>query len=1174
MPFLKKPDDDRLYYRSLNNQLRLVFINDEINPVVKDFLEQDHQINTLLSLRVLNRKVRGTRNAKYYFDENHILRFGREQAIGYAHKYSVSANVLYTYYTRPTSINNFNRRAYSTDEVYPIQFSVVIKTDTNALPSKEELDDFIDEKIYDTYRSSTSEPKEVSDVVENYDGRIEISRWGTPIRVNGSKYLLPNVPFIEKIQDWDKGNCSCFYDWVGSIFCNKRQFSKSMVKLKKLFKSKDWRIKIWEFMNLEKYNKENTEDLDENALWGVDLEDINRFCKYVNITMYLCDADKNVLYSNVREKANKGNDLKGYDLYGMIFNGHISPIIDKSVQKSLRERSKKTKKSKKKKKVEEIVDEIKEQNKIVWVNPMEEGKNMVDYLKMVVSNNGELPIYNIKPKGMDGMFNLSGFSFDDTSYIEDNMVNRLSQDFYGDNYKGQNVVGSMIKIFGEFNLKPSTLSPQLFDIFTSMGMKDRTMRGWSHIDHRDVFINRTTDKCDMGQLQGFDINKAYKYCCENPLSKWYVCDFNSVVEKYDGKALREGFYFLEGVGYNTPFTGSKFYSKAFVKVVLLDGLIKKSHIKSYIRPQGFHNKNVFRLLFKEVKKFTKEKNKVYKTLCNMITGILGRNVVKNYSKFKLTQQKQDLINYMAKNNGCSIQTINIMDASFNKFNGEKELHLYGKETKQNLYNSYLPMWVQLLDHSNLLMYSWLKKMCKNFDPVGTPHYRKTDCFVVPIDCLKWNAKLQVKISKNYDGGIKEEMPKKFYDRKDYKPDLTIKKEWETYITPLYNINDSKQVNEIIQLIKDGSSLFITGRGGTGKSHIINEIKKKLKVKCGAFTNKASLHIGGNTLHYHFGIDKFGRMSASNLRKLKEMNLDAFICDEISMNDKNLWSHLATLQRELNIPIVCLGDFAQLRPVEAFGYKYKYNKHPVVLGLFDYHINLTKNYRANGKFAENLNKFCEDMGNFPIETLGKYDDEEYTIKNLSYTNKTRKKVNEMIAKYEGQDKKCYLSLPIIKKKKKDDKNEDDWEDEGVDIIVENKIVKDDKKNFTQKIKVFEGMPMISRITLKDPENDDNRLIFNNEDFVINSIDVIENELMVNLTSLNRDNVSFNVKFEELQKYFLVAYCITIHKSQGQTYKEPYTIWDWYKFRPSEVNELKYVAVSRATDPKNVYIGKII
>jgi len=69
-----------------------------------------------------------------------------------------------------------------------------------------------------------------------------------------------------------------------------------------------------------------------------------------------------------------------------------------------------------------------------------------------------------------------------------------------------------------------------------------------------------------------------------------------------------------------------------------------------------------------------------------------------------------------------------------------------------------------------------------------------------------------------------------------------------------------------------------------------------------------------------------------------------------------------------------------------------------------------------------------------------------------------------------------------------------------------------------------------------------------------------------------NVSFDVKFEELQKYFLVAYCITIHKSQGQTYKEPYTIWDWYKFRPSEVNELKYVAVSRATDPKNVYIGK--
>jgi len=41
-------------------------------------------------------------------------------------------------------------------------------------------------------------------------------------------------------------------------------------------------------------------------------------------------------------------------------------------------------------------------------------------------------------------------------------------------------------------------------------------------------------------------------------------------------------------------------------------------------------------------------------------------------------------------------------------------------------------------------------------------------------------------------------------------------------------------------------------------------------------------------------------------------------------------------------------------------------------------------------------------------------------------------------------------------------------------------------------------------------------------------------------------------------FYPAYCITIHRSQGCSIDEPYTIYDWNKLN----TQLKYVALSRS------------
>jgi len=49
-------------------------------------------------------------------------------------------------------------------------------------------------------------------------------------------------------------------------------------------------------------------------------------------------------------------------------------------------------------------------------------------------------------------------------------------------------------------------------------------------------------------------------------------------------------------------------------------------------------------------------------------------------------------------------------------------------------------------------------------------------------------------------------------------------------------------------------------------------------------------------------------------------------------------------------------------------------------------------------------------------------------------------------------------------------------------------------------------------------------------------------------------------------FYPAYCITVHKSQGITIEEDYTIYDWDRMD----DRLKYVALSRAVSHKNINI----
>ena len=115
---------------------------------------------------------------------------------------------------------------------------------------------------------------------------------------------------------------------------------------------------------------------------------------------------------------------------------------------------------------------------------------------------------------------------------------------------------------------------------------------------------------------------------------------------------------------------------------------------------------------------------------------------------------------------------------------------------------------------------------------------------------------------------------------------------------------------------------------------------------------------------------------------------------------------------------------------------------------------------------------------------------------------------------------------------------------------------DENPKTQDLKLSIGMPVVAHTTNKKLK------ILNSERFVICSIN---NENI----SVKEDEREITIKLQDFHKFFFIGFCITIHTSQGETFKEKYTIYDW-NFKHT-CNRAKYVAISRATNISNIQIA---
>lgn len=190
---------------------------------------------------------------------------------------------------------------------------------------------------------------------------------------------------------------------------------------------------------------------------------------------------------------------------------------------------------------------------------------------------------------------------------------------------------------------------------------------------------------------------------------------------------------------------------------------------------------------------------------------------------------------------------------------------------------------------------------------------------------------------------------------------------------------SEEQLKVIEILKQGQSLFYTGSAGTGKSVLLRSLIKTLRRQHGfdlvgvtASTGLALCNIGGSTLHSFTGIGlgngdvkslvKRIKKSKKNFKKWK--SLKALIIDEISMIDGELLDKLNEIGKNLRksdkpfggIQLIVCGDFYQLPPVAKdkalqFAFESKSWKEAVKITII-----LQKVFRQQGdaKFIDMLN----------------------------------------------------------------------------------------------------------------------------------------------------------------------------------------------------------------------------
>ena len=579
------------------------------------------------------------------------------------------------------------------------------------------------------------------------------------------------------------------------------------------------------------------------------------------------------------------------------------------------------------------------------------------------------------------------------------------------------------------------------------------------------------------------------------------------IESFDGK-LETGFYYIETE--NTfPLRGNGFYATPAVKFTLDRNIISMNDIKYQFKSSFSIKSDYFKPFVEHLDFIFSGDESLKKLAVNSLVGLFGRR--KNSFVENRMCDRNELEDIACAYQDFYKPYLNVINSQIVQVAGQSEVKKI---------ESAFPIHAQILDCEAIELYKLVEKIKQHG---GIPYEVKTDA-------VNYFAVAPVTFSNDADNfwDSSMELPKYKDERaKDLLRAVMIEND-ERFILRDYHYehwNENDDFDELAKTIIDSKKgCLILGAAGTGKTYLINQMKKRLEseqqnFKCVAPTNKATLLMNGETLH------KFSYSLLNSKKQLKKYKaLKYLFVDETSMVQEIFYQVLMILKHyNPDLKIIMVGDFGQLPPVNDRVRK-DYQNSRALWELVDGNkLELTKCRRSDNTHFQN----CMNVRyGRPID-LNKFTKTENTYLNICFTNKMRKMVNE----------ECMERFLKENRYKK---------------AISYEQLKYDKNS--QDMKVCEGMPVIARINQKSFD------VVNNEMFAVKKINsdsiIISNELKNEVV----------VPIDKFHKIFYLGFCITIHKSQGATFETKYTIYEWEK----QCRKMKYVALSRATDEKLIQI----
>jgi DNA replication protein DnaC len=579
------------------------------------------------------------------------------------------------------------------------------------------------------------------------------------------------------------------------------------------------------------------------------------------------------------------------------------------------------------------------------------------------------------------------------------------------------------------------------------------------------------------------------------------------VEPFDG-VITTGFYYIESE--NTfPLRKNGFYSKPMVDFCLSKNIITMEDIK-------YQFKSSFKIMSEQFGGFVNHLLEVFndspqmqKLSVNSLIGLFGRRKNTFVESRLCNKNEVDDI-------ACAYQ--DFLKPYLNDINDDV-VGITGQSEIKKM-ESYFPIHAQVLDCEAIELYK-LVELIK--DAGHYPYAVKTDA-VLYYTNPRYG---EVDISNEY-WDTEKTIPKyKYDDVNELVREVIINNE-ESYELPQHyykNEEENDDFNVVVESIMySEKGCLILGSAGCGKTHLTNMLVSALEnrtsqVKKLATTNKAALLINGMTL------DKFSYSILRNKASHKINQIKYLIVDECSMMREIFYQVLLMLKHHNpEMKIIIVGDFGQLAPVNDRVRK-NYELTRALFELVDgKKIVLTKCKRSD----DVLFNICEDVRNGKAIELGMFPFTEPTYLNLCHTNNTRRTINDTCMRRFIKETKPTKTMSFTK------------------LIYD--------KN-SQDITIAKGMPIIARVNRKSLE------IANNECFTIDAVNdeeiIISNEMKSRLA----------IPVGDFIKTFNLAFCMTIHKSQGATFKQKYTIYEW---SDRMTDKLKYVALSRSSDISNIQI----